>query len=168
MQTNSQQAKSLTMVRGRLAVCSPSGSHNHGRSKLKSKKNVKCYNCGKKGHVKKIYLNNQKRSDGKNPESSNAQRCVASTSNDAKILYSEVTTVSKGRKWLHDVWLLDSWATWHMTSRREWFHKYESISGGSIYVGDDYALKIAGIGTIKIKMFDSIVQTIEEVRYIKT
>ncbi|KAH9697272.1 glycine--tRNA ligase 1 [Citrus sinensis] len=36
-------------------------------------------------------------------------------------------------------------ATWHMTSRREWFHTYEPISGGSVYMGNDHALEIAGI-----------------------
>ena len=43
-------------------------------------------------------LNNQKRRDGKEPESSNAQGCVASTSDDGEILYSEATTISEGRK----------------------------------------------------------------------
>ncbi|KAH9707327.1 Integrase catalytic domain-containing protein [Citrus sinensis] len=57
-------------------------------------------------------------------------------------------------------------ATWHMTSRREWFHTYEPISGGSVYMGNDHALEIAGIGTIKIKMFDGTIRTIGEVRHV--
>ncbi|KAH9734881.1 Integrase catalytic domain-containing protein [Citrus sinensis] len=39
-------------------------------------------------------------------------------------------------------------STWHMTSRREWFQTYEPISGGSVYMGNDHALEIAGIGKI--------------------
>ena len=62
---------------------------------------------------------------------------------------------------------MDSGATWHMTSRREWFHHYEPISGGSVFMGDDHALEIAGIGTIKLKMFDGMVRTIQEVRHVK-
>ena len=54
-----------------------------------------------------------------------------------------------------------------MTSRREWFNKYEPISGGSIYMGDDHAFEIVSISIIKIKMFDGIVHTIEEVRRVK-
>ncbi|KAH9734072.1 Integrase catalytic domain-containing protein [Citrus sinensis] len=144
----------------------PSGSQNHGRSKSRSKKNVKCYNCGKKEHVKKECWSNQKRREGKEPESSNAQGCVASTSDDGEILYNEAITVSEGRKRLSDVWLIDSGTTWHMTSRREWFHTYEPISGGSVYMGDYHALEIAGIGTIKIKLFDSTIRTIGEVRHV--
>ncbi|KAH9699234.1 Integrase catalytic domain-containing protein [Citrus sinensis] len=165
-QASSQQAESLSVTRGRSTERGPSGSQNQGRSKSRSKKNVKCYNCGKKGHVKKECWSNQKRREGKEPESSNAQGCVASTSDDGEILYSEATTISEGRKRLSDVWLIDSGATWHMTSRRKWFHTYEPISGGSVYMGNDHALEIAGIGTIKIKMFDGTIRTIGEVRHV--
>ncbi|KAH9670574.1 hypothetical protein KPL70_017033 [Citrus sinensis] len=60
----------------------------------------------------------------------------------------------------------DSGTTWHVTSRREWFHTYAPISGGSIYMGNDHALGIAGIGTIKIKIFDGTIRTIGEVRQV--
>ena len=33
-------------------------------------------------------------------------------------------------------------------------------------MGDDHALEIAGIGTIKIKMFDGTIRTIGEVRHV--
>ena len=33
-------------------------------------------------------------------------------------------------------------------------------------MGDDHALKIDGIGTIKIKIFDGTIHTIKEVRYV--
>ncbi|KAH9769282.1 hypothetical protein KPL71_011940 [Citrus sinensis] len=167
-QASSQQAEALSVTRGRSTERGPSGSHNNGRSKSRSKKNVKCYNCSKKRHVKKECWSNQKRKEGKEPESTNAQGCVASTSDDGEILYSEATTVSEGRKRLYDVWLIDSGATWHMTSRREWFHTYEPISGGSVDMGNDHALEIAGIGTIKIKMFNGTIHTIGEVHHVNS
>ena len=34
-------------------------------------------------------------------------------------------------------------------------------------MGDDHALEIAGVNTVKIKMFDCIVYTIQEVRHVK-
>ena len=91
-QASSQQAKALSVTRGRSTKRDPSESYNHGRSKLRNKKNVKCYNYGKKRHVKKE--NNQKRRERKNNESSNAQGCLASISDDGEIFYSEATTVS--------------------------------------------------------------------------
>ena len=154
------------MTRGKSTERGPSGSHNNGISKSRSKKNVKWYNCGKKGHVKKECWSNQKRREGKEPASSNAQRCVASTSNDGEILYSEATTVSEGKKRLSGVCLIDSGATWHITSWREWFHIYEPISGGFVYMRDDHTLEIADISIIKIKLFDGTIRTIGEVRHV--
>ena len=54
-----------------------------------------------------------------------------------------------------------------MTSQKEWFYKYEPISREFVYMGDDHALKIVGIGTIKIKIFDGTVCTIEDAKGLK-
>ena len=153
------------MTRVRSMECGPSGSHNHGKSKSRNKKNIKYHYCGKKGHIKKECCYLQK--NGKGPGSSNTQENIASTSYDGEILYSEATTIAKGRKKLTDVWIMDSGASWHMTLRKEWFHKYEPILKGFVFMGNDHALEIAGIGTIKIKMHDDTVHTIQEVQLSK-
>ena len=56
-------------------------------------------------------LEHQKRRECKDLESSNAHDCVASTSNDGDVLHSESAMVSKGKKWIYEVWLIDSRAT---------------------------------------------------------
>ena len=66
----------------------PSGGHNHSRSKPRSKKNVKCYNYGKKLHVKKERWKNKQSRENK-VESSNVHDCTVRTFDDGKILYSE-------------------------------------------------------------------------------
>jgi hypothetical protein len=38
----------------------------------------------------------------------------------------------------------------------EWFSSYKSGEFGSAYVGDDTGYRVAGIGDIKIKMFDGV------------
>ncbi|KAK8993870.1 hypothetical protein V6N11_008085 [Hibiscus sabdariffa] len=53
--------------------------------------------------------------------------------NDGDVLCCEASTVMEGRKRFTDIWLIDSGATYNMTSRKEWFHNYEPISGGSVY-----------------------------------
>ncbi|KAE8715084.1 1-phosphatidylinositol-3-phosphate 5-kinase FAB1B [Hibiscus syriacus] len=67
----------------------------------------------------------------------------------------------------HDIWLIDSGATYHMTSRREWFHHYEPVSGGSVYSCNDHALEIVGVGTIKLKMYDGTIKVVRDVRHVK-
>jgi len=54
-----------------------------------------------------------------------------------------------------------------MTPNRDWFHTYEPISEGSMFKGNDHALKIVGIRTIKLKMYDGSIHTILEVRHVK-
>ncbi|KAK7255724.1 hypothetical protein RIF29_29143 [Crotalaria pallida] len=162
---SSSQAEALTMTRGRSMERGSSGSQTHGRSKSQRRKNLKCYNCGKRGHLKKdCWI---KKNTEKSPDATTSQGCVASTSDNGEILYSEAAISSKGRKQLPDVWIMDSGATWHMTSRRDWFCTYEPISEGSVFMGNDHALEIVGIGTIKLKMYDGTVRTIQGVRHVK-
>ncbi|KAE8695414.1 General regulatory factor 9, MU isoform 1 [Hibiscus syriacus] len=52
-QVNLQQAEALTTMRVKSTERGQSFSHKHGRSNTRNKKNLKCYNCGKKGHLKK-------------------------------------------------------------------------------------------------------------------
>lgn len=61
---------------------------------------------------------------------------------------------------------MDSKATWHMKSRREWF-EYEPVSEGSVFMKNDHTLKISGVRTIHIKNFDGTIFTTHEVRHRK-
>ena len=105
----SQQAEALAVTRGRSDVHGSSGSHHHGR-KSKSKKVLKCYYCGKKNHMKK---------DCWKLKNSNPQGNVASTLEDGNAMVCEAATTIGRRERFTDVWLLDSAATFHMTSRKE-------------------------------------------------
>jgi hypothetical protein len=126
---------------------------------------VKCYNCGRKGHFKRDCW--FKKGIENTAESSKPQGCVASTSEDGEVLYSEATTITTDREELNEVWLMDSGATWHMTPNRDWFHAYEPIYGSTMFMGDNHALEIAGIGTIKLKMYDDLIRTISGMQHVK-
>ena len=56
----------------------------------------------RKGTSKKS-IGKNKQSENNKVKSSNAQRCVASTSDDGEIIYREATTGLEGRKRLSDV-----------------------------------------------------------------
>ncbi|KAE8710792.1 hypothetical protein F3Y22_tig00110319pilonHSYRG00355 [Hibiscus syriacus] len=158
-QVNLQQAEALTTMRGRSTERGQSSSHKHGRSKSRSKKNLKCYNCGKKGHLKKDCWSLNK--------NSNPQGNTANTSEDGDALCCEASTTVEGRKRYADIWLIDSGATYHMTSRREWFHHYKPVSGGYVHSCNDHALEIVGVGTIKLKMYDGTIKFVRDVRHVK-
>ncbi|KAE8728215.1 L-aspartate oxidase [Hibiscus syriacus] len=157
-QVNLQQAETLTTMRGRSTERGQSNSHKHGRSKSRSKKNFKSYNFGKKGHLKKDYWSLNK--------NSNPQGNTANTSDDEDDLYCESSTTVEGSKRYADTWLIDSGATYHTTSRRELFHHFEPVSGGSVYSCNDHALDIVGVRTIKLKMYDGTIKIVRDIRHV--
>ncbi|KAE8686612.1 Methyl esterase 17 [Hibiscus syriacus] len=100
-------------------------------------------------------------------KNSNPQGNTANTSDDGDALCCEASTTVEGRKKFADIWLIDSGATYHMTSRKEWFHHYEPVSGGSVYSCNDHALDIVGVRTIKLKMYDGTIKVVRDVRHVK-
>ena len=54
-----------------------------------------------------------------------------------------------------------------MTFHREWFHLYKPISRGLVYKGNDHALEMVDIGSIKVKIDDGMIHTILEVQHMK-
>jgi len=89
------------MSRGRSTKCGSNGSQMQRRSKSRSKKIVKCCNCGRKWHFKKDCC--FKNGIENTAELSKPQGCVTSTSEDGEVLYSEAVTISTDRKELTEV-----------------------------------------------------------------
>ncbi|KAE8695131.1 hypothetical protein F3Y22_tig00110733pilonHSYRG00089 [Hibiscus syriacus] len=87
-QVNMQQAEALPTMRGTSIECGQSSSHKHGRSKSRNKKNLKCYNYGKKGHLKKDCWSLNK--------NSNPQGNTANTLDDGGALCCEASTTVEG------------------------------------------------------------------------
>jgi hypothetical protein len=50
----------------------------------------------------------------------------------------------------HDVWLIDSGVSYHMTPHRKWFCEYEKYDCGDVFLGDDSTTKIMGRGRVKL------------------
>uniref|UniRef100_A0A2N9GMG5 Integrase catalytic domain-containing protein n=1 Tax=Fagus sylvatica TaxID=28930 RepID=A0A2N9GMG5_FAGSY len=94
-------------------------------------------------------------------ESSTSVNVVADSESDGDML-----SVSSSTDGLNNSWLLDSACSFHVTPHRNWFDTYRSINCGSVRMGNDATCTIIGMGTIKIKMSDGVVRTLEEVRHI--
>ena len=44
-----------------------------------------------------------------------------------------------------------------MTPHREFFYQFKEIKGGSVFLGDNKACGIEGIGSVRIKMHDVVI-----------
>ncbi|KAG8477766.1 hypothetical protein CXB51_027752 [Gossypium anomalum] len=150
---------------GRTQEWNPRGK-SKGRSKC-SNRGKTCNFCKKKGHIKsecyklqnkiKREAVNQK---GKQPKNSGEADVVEDYS-DGELLVAYVNN-SK----VNDEWILDSGCTFHMSPNRDWFTTYETVSGGVVLIGNNASCIIAGVGTIKVKMFDGVVRTLSDIRHV--
>ena len=62
--------------------------------------------------------------------------------------------------------MLDLACSHHYTSHQEWFATYQKIDGGSVNLGDDHSCKVAGVGTVRVRMYDGIIHTLSNVKYV--
>jgi transposase InsO family protein len=143
------------------------GHKNKGTSK-RDKKQLKCYSCNKKGHfawecpIKK----------DKPGQKDDSQNCAFVSTTDTDVLVStvRVTEIDKIKNLsLSDVWLTDSGASRHISSRREWFTEFKPTSGEFIRLGDDGECEINGSGRIAIKKLignEWFQSSIEDVLYV--
>ena len=65
-----------------------------------------------------------------------------------------------------DSWILDSAHLFRMTSNKDWFDTYRSVNSGIVNMANGAYFKIAGIGNIRIKMFDGMIRTLCDVRHV--
>ncbi|KAG8481120.1 hypothetical protein CXB51_025896 [Gossypium anomalum] len=140
-----------------------------GKSKRTSKFSNRGKTCNfykKKGHIKSecYKLQNMIKRDvvnqkGKQLENSGEADVVEDYS-DGEILVASVNDSKVSEEWL------DSGCTFHMSPNRDWFTTYETVLEGVVLMGNNASCKIAGVGAIKVKMFDGVVRTLSGVRHI--
>ena len=53
-----------------------------------------------------------------------------------------------------------------MSPNRDWFTTYKTVFKGVVLMGNNASCKIAGVGTIKVKMFDGVVRTLSDIRHV--
>jgi len=135
------------------------GTDNRWRSKSRNRKDVECYYCHKKGHIKK-HCRKFKADQKEGKKCENPSTAALTTENKG-----ELFSVSSGKP-ISDLWILDSGCTFHMCANKHWFDTYEKKDGGEVLMGNNVACKIIGIGTVKIKMYDGIIRTFGNVRHV--
>jgi hypothetical protein len=126
-----------------------------GRSKSKLGK-IECWNCGKKGHMKKDCRAPKKQRDGQHERNQEAN-VIGDVLQDALIL--SVDNISES-------WVVDSGASFHATPHRKHFLDYVQGDFAQVHLGDDVPCKIVGMGKVKIKQQNGNQWLLKEVRHV--
>ncbi|KAG8483857.1 hypothetical protein CXB51_023418 [Gossypium anomalum] len=106
--------------------------------------------------------NNRGRTQERNPRSKSKGRSKSSNREDYN--NGELLVASVNDSKVSKEWILDSGCTFHMSPNRDWFTTYETVSEGVVLMGNNTSCKIAGVGTIKVKLFDGVIRTLSDVR----
>ena len=63
-------------------------------------------------------------------------------------------------------WILDSGCSFHMCPQKDFFITFEKVDGGRALLGNNLTCKVAGIGSVSIKIYNGKVISLEQVRYV--
>ena len=144
-----------------------SGGDGRGRSKSRNNKDKTCRYCKKKGHILpecyKLQNKNKRAGEnqkGKQPEKSGEAEFAKDHSD------GELLVAADGDSKHSEEWILDSGCTFHMCPNQDWFSTHETVFRGAVLMGNNASCRIAGIGTVRIKMFDGVVRTLGDVRHV--
>lgn len=162
----------VTENRGRSQNRGPNNKEKH-RSKSKGKfVDVECYHCGKKGHTirycrqlkkekKKGTYNNQK-NNPKKEDSGNDKVEVSATTEEFFICCDDVVNLA------HDdsSWVIDSGATCHITSQRDYYSSYTPGDFGDVKMGNNGLSKVVGIGDICLKFATGMELVLHNVKHV--
>ena len=110
-----------------------------GRSKSRFRK-IECWNCGKKGHLKKDCRAPKKKGE-RQQETTQEANVAGDVLQDDLILVLDNTS---------DYWVLYSGASSHATPQRKFFHDYVQGDFGHVLLWDYEPCKIVGMCKVRL------------------
>ena len=61
---------------------------------------------------------------------------------------------------------MDSACSYHMTPNKDWFDTYRLVIFCSVLMDNDALCRVVRMGNIKVKMFDSVIRMLCDVRHV--
>ncbi|CAL2254439.1 unnamed protein product [Prunus armeniaca] len=139
-------------------------SRDGSRGRSKTRKDLECYHCGGIGHMKRE-CRLFKREQDRGNEKSDARHTTATTSggNEVIILCGDGFVNFSSQD---TCWIMDSGASFHVTSRRDFFTSYTNGDFGNVRMGNDKLSKIVGRGDISLETNTSCHLVLKDVRHV--
>ena len=163
----------VTENRGRSQSRGPSNKGKH-RSKSKGKfGDFECYHCGRKGHTtrfcrqlkrenKKANYNNQKNNQRKDDGGDDNAEVNTTTEEFFICCDDEMVNLA------HDdsSWVVDSGATCHVTSQRDFYSSYTPGNFGNVRMGNYGLSKVVGVGDVCLKFDTGMELVLRNVKHV--
>ncbi|KAF5780049.1 putative RNA-directed DNA polymerase [Helianthus annuus] len=125
-------------------------SGSRGKSFSKAGKNVRCWNCGEKGHVKNE-CPDPKKEDGKQHVNS-----VVSDESDGDVLVCCEESI--------DSWAMDSGSSFHAMHSGETMVNLKKGDFGKVRLANGHVLNVTGMGDVNLKTLLGITWNLKNVR----
>ncbi|CAN1310533.1 Retrovirus-related Pol polyprotein from transposon TNT 1-94 [Linum perenne] len=131
---------------------SKSRGRPRGRSKSASrpKGEMTCYHCNQPGHFKRecrVLKREQSRERG--GENRGKEETTAAATDSEVVIVCDAGFINLACQ--ESTWVIDSGASFHVTSRYDFFSSYTSGDYGCVRMGNDGASKIVGMGDIHLE-----------------
>jgi Zinc knuckle len=149
----------------KAATASVNAVSKQDSKKKKYKKNVKCHNCGKKGHYQRECRSKDKDKDKKEKSDKKEKKPPGKISfvtyhDDSTTVWRAFSTSTKNKL----LFLLDSGSNIHVCKDKWAFSKYQDSSGTLQGTGGE--VEIEGIGSINIVSDTGVEMQLDNVRYV--
>lgn len=143
-----------------------------GRDKSRSKsrsryKNLECHHCGKKGHIKKYCFKWKKENKGggdkhdRNDDEKSER--VATVTREDLLVICDQNLVNLACD--ETSWVIDTGASLHVTSRKEFFTSYTPGDFGVLKMGNDGLVSVIGMGDVSLVSNNGTKLTLKDVRH---
>ena len=123
------------------------GGNDKSKDGSFSKKDIECYYCHEKGHMKRECrkLKNKEKRRDKSVDKKQEDTTAVTTNADLMVVCEDDCINFVGQE---SNWVIDSGASFHMTSRVDFFTTYTEGDYGFVRMGNEGLSKIIGMGNV--------------------
>jgi hypothetical protein len=157
----------VTEKRGRSKSRKPRGDDSRDKSRgiSKTRKEIKCFHCGKLGHMKRQcrkFKKEQLKEKGEESKEEKDTAAVASDGDDLVVCEDAYVNLA-----CHEsMWVVDTAASFHITPHRDFFSSYTSGNFGWVRMGNEAKCEIVGMGDIQLETSIGCKLLLKDVRYV--
>lgn len=148
-------------------------SHNrdNSRGRSKSRSKIICHYCNKPGHVKRFCRKMKRDRSKERKEKGESSEQQTEEKNITAVATSDDLLFIGDQGYLNlayddCTWVIDSGASYHLTTHREYFSSYTSGDFGSVSMGNDGLSQIIKMGTVCLESSTGCKMILRDVRHV--